>query len=393
MTHPGTIAPLLRLGFRPFYLAGAVFAALALPLWMLEYTGLLAMDGYLAGLSWHVHEMLFGFAPAVIAGFLFTAVRTWTGRPTPAGGMLAAFVALWIAGRILVVTGPGPAAVAVDVAFLPAVAVAVAVPILNSGNRRNVFVVAVLGLFAVANLCFHLDVLGVAPAGAGDHAVAVALDLLAILMAVIAGRVIPAFTANAVPDAAPRRVVALERAALGLLVAVLAVDGLSPWLDASGAGWGALFAVAAVAHAARLVLWSPWVTRRQPLLWILPLSYAWLPVALALRAAATLTSLVAPVLADHALVVGAMAGLMLAMMTRSALGHTGRALRAGRAEVLAYGLIQGAAVLRVVPPLVAPATGMVPTILSAVCWSAAFALFAVRYLPILSRPRIDGKPG
>ena len=394
------------LGFRPFYLAASGFAALAVPLWVAQYHGLFFVDGAVSGAAWHAHEMVFGFATAVLAGFLFTAVRQWTGQPTPAGGVLAALVGLWAAGRILVVVGPAGVAAVVDGAFLPAVAVAVAVPILRSGNRRNLFVVVLVGVLAAANLVFHLDHLGMVRAGLGGQAVRLAFDVLAILMAVIAGRVVPMFTRNAVPAARPRRLPPIEVTALGALFAILAIDALDMagirwagvrWVDIRWAGSAmviaALAGIGAVAHAARLWLWDPLATRREPLLWCLPLAYAWLPVALALRAAGAVTDALPPALGEHALGVGAMGGLMLAMMTRSALGHTGRALRAGPAETAAYLLVQAAALLRVVCPLVVPDHGTVALALSSICWSAAFLLFFARYWPILTRPRPDRRSG
>lgn len=389
------------LGFRPFYLAASGFAVLAVPLWVAQHHGLFFVDGYLSGAAWHGHEMVFGFAAAVLAGFLFTAVRQWTGLATPTGVVLAAMVGLWVAGRVLVVVGPAGVAALVDGAFLPAVALAIAVPILRGGNRRNLFVVVLVGVLAAANLVFHLDHLGLVRAGAGGQAVRLAFDLLAILMAVIAGRVVPLFTRNAVPAARPRRVLPIEIAALATLVAILAVDAVDMigvrWAGIRWAGGAVAVAVlagiGAVAHAARLWLWDPLATRRDPLLWCLPLAYAWLPVALALRAVAAATDTLAPALDQHALGVGAMGGLMLAMMTRSALGHTGRALQAGPAETAGYLLILCAALLRVVCPLVVPAHGAAALALSSICWSAAFLVFFVRYWPVLTRPRPARRSG
>ena len=388
--------PVFALGFRPFYLAASGFAVLAVPLWVAQYHGLFFVDGSLSGAAWHAHEMVFGFAAAVLAGFLLTAVRQWTGLPTPTGPVLAAMVGLWAAGRVLVVVGPSGLAAVVDVAFLPAVALAIALPILRSGNRRNLFVVALVGVLAAANLVFHLDHLGVVRAGAGGQAIRLAFDVLAILMAVIAGRVVPMFTRNGVPAARPRRMLPIEIAALGTLFAILVIDAI----DMAGVLWAGsavsvavLAGIGAVAHAARLWLWDPLATRREPLLWSLPLAYAWLPVALALRAGAAATDAVAPALGDHALGIGAMGGLMLAMMTRSALGHTGRALKAGPAETAGYLMIACAALLRVAGSLVVPAHWTAALVASSVCWSAAFLVFFIRYWPILTRPRPDRRSG
>ena len=385
--------PVLALGLRPFYLAASGFAALAVPLWIGQFLGLLSFDGYLQGAGWHTHEMIFGFAAAVITGFLFTAVRQWTGRATPAGGLLGAFVILWAAGRILTVTGPAVPAAIIDGLFLPAVAIAVAVPILRSRNFRNLFAVAVIGVLAAANLSFHLDALGVAGPALDRYAVVLSFDVLTILMAVVGGRVIPLFIGNAVAAARPRRFRTVEIGALGLLAVIFVLDAMGPWVSA-GPKWAAAAAGAAAAiHAARLWLWDPLAARRQPLLWMLPVAYAWIPVALTLRAAAGVNDAIPAALSDHALGVGAMSGLMLAMMSRSALGHTGRALRAGWAETAAFVLIQLSAFLRLCSAVIWPELYTAFLLLAAFCWSAAFCLFFLRYWPVLTRPRADGRAG
>ena len=269
--------------------------------------------------------------------------------------------------------------------LLPALALAVGIPIWISGNRRNLFVVGILAVLALANVSFHL--------GQAGTAIRLALDILAILMAVMGGRIIPAFTANAIPAAKPRRLAVVEASAIGLLVLVLAADLLALRWPIDGSWFPAVLIVAALAHGVRLAFWSPLATRAQPLLWCLPLSYAWIPIALALRAAALISPDIDPVLATHALAIGAMGGLMLAMMTRSALGHTGRPLVAGWAETSAFVLIQAAVLLRIVPALVWPGAPLIALGLSSACWSAAFLIFVMRYAPILTRPRVDGRPG
>ena len=396
-TRPGrlveAVTPAFAIGLRPFYLAAAIFAVAAVPVWVAAHSGLIGLDGYLAGAAWHSHEMVFGFAPAVIAGFLLTAARNWTGLPTPTGAMLAALVLLWAVGRVLVVTGPGIPALIVDGLFLPSVALAVGLPIWKARRHRNLIVVAVVVALSLANLAFHLGWIGIASADAVRFAPQLALDGIAILIAVIAGRVVPMFIANAVPRARPRRVAAIEMAAIGLLVLVLLSDLAALRWPFGDAPLIVILIAAAVVHAVRLVLWAPFATRSEPLLWSLPLAYGWIPVALALRASSMISADVPPALSQHALAVGAMAGLMLAMMSRSALGHTGRALAAGPAETSAFLLIQAAALLRVVPELVWPDTVPATLHLSAVCWSAAFLVWVVRYWPILTRRRADGKPG
>jgi uncharacterized protein involved in response to NO len=377
---------LFALGFRPFYLLASVFAALSIPLWALQFAGILPRP-YLAGAVWHAHEMLFGFTLAVIVGFLFTAGRNWTGLPTPTGWKLAALATLWVAARILVLTPWGLAAAVANVAFPLAAAAASAVPFLRARNRRNYFFLALLVLLGFAAGLVHLSQLGVVttPSWLGLQ---VALDVVLFIVAVMGGRVIPMFTNNGVPGARAARHAGLERAALGLILVMLAAD------LAGGDGWpiAAIAVSAAVAHAARWLLWQPWKTRRVPLVWVLHLAYAWVPLHLLLRSLAAL-GLTSPSPASHALTVGAAGGLIIGMMTRTAKGHTGRPLQADRYETACYALVLLAAVVRVGVPLVAPAMLVQAALVSAAAWSAAFAIYAVRYWPVLTQPRVDGRPG
>lgn len=383
---------MLALGFRPFYLAAAGFAVLAVPVWLLMYTGILPPLAGLAGVAWHIHEMLFGFATAVIAGFLLTAVRNWTGQPTPTGAVLGALVLLWIAGRVLLVTGPVPLAAVIDVAFLPALGLAILVPIWRSRNSRNYKVLGIIGMLAILNAAFHLAYLEVISGGWLVSAYVTALDVVAILIAVMAGRVIPAFTANALPGANPRSLRLVEVIALGALIAIAIMDLAGPRWRFSSEVFVSLLAVAAVAHTIRLGLWSPMRTRGNPLLFMLPLAYAWLPAYLVLRVAVEI-GLAPQAAATHALTIGAMASLMVAMMMRSALGHSGRVLKANIPEITAFVLIQLAALVRVAAAAVIPAWNVHAALCSGLLWTLGFTVFFVAYWPVLTQPRIDGKPG
>jgi len=374
------------LGFRPFYFLASVFAALSIPLWALQFSGILGHT-YLAGPLWHAHEMLFGFTLAVIVGFLFTAGRNWSNQPTPTGWKLAALAALWVAGRVLVLTPFAVAAAIVNVAFPLLAAIALAIPFVKAGNRRNYFFVGLLLLLSVAAGFVHLSQAGTIrlPAGLG---IQVALDVVLIILAVMAGRVIPMFTNNGVTGANATRRPHVERWALGLLLALLAADALA----LEGTPLSIVALAACGVHALRWWLWQPWKTRQVPLVWVLHVAYLWVPIHLALRALAGL-GLAAPSAAAHALTVGAVGGLIIGMMTRTARGHTARPLRADRYDTACYVLVLLAAVVRVGLPLVAPAQTVAAVLCSAVLWSAGFGLYAVRYWPVLSRPRLDGRPG
>jgi len=374
------------LGFRPFYLLASVFAALSIPLWALQFSGILGHT-YLAGPLWHAHEMVFGFTLAVIVGFLFTAGRNWSNQPTPTGWKLAALAALWVAGRVLVLTPFALAAAVVNVAFPLLAAVSLAVPFVKAGNRRNYFFVGLLLLMSVAAGFVHLSQAGTIPLPTG-LGIQVALDVVLVILAVMAGRVIPMFTNNGVPGANATRNPFVERFALGLVLALLAADGVG--LD--GPALSILALAACAAHAWRWSLWQPWKTRRAPLVWVLHLAYLWVPVHLALRALAGL-GLVAPSAAVHALAVGAVGGLVIGMMTRTARGHTARPLRADGYDTACYVLVLLAAVVRVGLPLIASAQTLPAVLCSAALWSAGFGLYAIRYWPVLSRPRLDGRPG
>jgi uncharacterized protein involved in response to NO len=377
---------LWALGFRPFYLLASSFAALSIGLWALQFTGWLGQT-YLQGSLWHAHEMLFGFTLAVVVGFLFTAGRNWANRPTPTGWSLAALAALWVAGRVLVLTPFGWAAALVNAAFPLAAAIALAIPFIAAGNRRNYFFVGLLVLMSAAVLAVHLDQLGVLqfPGWVG---IQVAMDVVLFIIAVMGGRVIPMFTNNGVPGANATRHPVVEKLALGSVLVLLVADAL----QVQGTLLAVLAAACAAAQLARWVLWQPWKTLRTPIVWVLHAAYLWIPVHLLLRVMAV-EGLVTPSAASHALTVGAIGGMIIGMMTRTARGHTGRPLKADRYEVACYAMVLLAALTRVVPPLIVPEHTINAVLCSALLWSAAFALYTVHYWPILTRPRIDGRPG
>ncbi|HSI58319.1 MAG TPA: NnrS family protein [Ideonella sp.] len=378
--------PLLRLGFRPFYLGAAVSAVLLMLLWQGMLSGVLLPATGLSPVLWHAHEMLFGFVIAVIVGFLFTAGQLWTGLPTPRGAQLGALALLWAAARFAALLAPYPVFFFLDVLFLPLVAATFVDLLVRSGNRRNAGVGALLVLLALANLVFHL---GASGALALDplRALYAALAGVLVLESLIGGRVIPAFTRSVTPGAVLRESPALDRAA----IAAMAL-GLALWVAGVAAGASAaLLALAALLHAVRLAGWSPWLSRRRPVLWILHASYAWIPLGLALLAAAQAGVLPASA-GVHALAVGATGGLIIGMLTRTARGHTGRPVQASRVEVAAYGLVMAAAALRVGATLF-PKAYMALLGAAGLAWTLAFALYLLRFAPWLLAPRADGRDG
>lgn len=403
--------PIFAKGFRPFFLLAAAFAGLMVPLWLLALNNVIAAPTYFLPAYWHAHEMVFGFAVAVIAGFLLTAVGNWTQRETATGRLLAMLSLLWIAGRVAMFVGITPASqasagqagalpfvlAALDLAFLPALIVTLARPLLATNNRRNFVMLAVLTALFAANVMTHLDALGV-PFAAGwqRRGALVAVDVVILLILVIAGRVIPMFTRNATRSEAVRSVPALEVLTVLSMAALVIADATSR--DASVAPTvGALALVAGVVGASRAAQWETPKTFRHPLLWILHVGYFWAPIGLLLRGAgiflASSGAIVPPSMSTHALTAGSIGALTLGMMARVALGHTGRVLEATRPMTVAFALVTLAAIVRVASPMLAPAHYNAALIVTAVLWTSAFAIYAVVYAPILTSPRVDGRPG
>ena len=377
---------LWNLGFRPFYLLASLFGAFSVLLWAAQFSGYLP-SAYLQGPVWHGHEMLFGYATAVIAGFLLTAVRAWTNQLTPSGMPLMALAALWVCGRVLVLTPFAMTAAMVNAAFPVAVAVAIGIPLFRSRNVRNYFFVGLLVLMGVLILAVHLALrerFEISP----RLGLQLALDVVLFIMVVVGGRVIPMFTNNGVPGTNATRHALVEKFALGTVILLFAADLLQ--LPQTVIAMIAL--AGGLAHGVRLYLWKPWRTLATPLVWVLHAAYAWIVVHLALRGLFALQLLTGSY-ATHALTVGAIGGLTLGMMIRTARGHTGRPLAADGFELTMFLLIQVAAVVRVFGGIASPGLYRPSVQLSALLWAAAFGLYAIRYWPVLTRPRLDGKPG
>ncbi len=376
----------LSLGFRPFYIAGAAYAAISVPLWVASIIGIVEINGPLQGVLWHSHELIFGFAVAILVGFLYTAVPNWTGRPTPNGLALGGLLALWLAARVLLFVGGGPVAQIVDLLFLPLAALGVAIPLYQAKNKRNYFAVGLLLVLAAANGLFHAIPLGLISYLPADVFMW-AVDVFAIFVTVIGGRIIPLFTNNALGVKRAVRNQRLEDT-IGIGMVLLLVSDIYFGMSYEAATLRAVgLLVLAGLHIVKIGLWRPQMTWRHPILWILPVSYAWLPIALLLRAGALLDAPWDQVLAIHAITVGSIAGMMLAMMTRSALGHSGKPLIATWVEVAIYYLIVMSAAVRVFGILIYPQGYFLILGLSALCWVGAFGLFTAKYWGIVTRPR------
>jgi uncharacterized protein involved in response to NO len=382
--------PFLTFGYRPFFLFAGLYAATAIGLWLLVLQGRLVLPGALDPVLWHQHEMIFGFATAAIAGFLLTAVPNWTGRLPVAGWPLGLLAGLWLAGRCAVFSthsaGPWPAAV-IDGAFLPVFAAVVLREIIAGRNWRNAKVAIPVALLALCNLAVHAESVGLAEDSARP-ALRLAIFLVLTLISIVGGRVVPSFTRNWLVK---RRVTALPRnikALDGAAIALVPLLGLAYVIVPESPVTAALALAAAVTHGARLALWQGHRTGADPLVWILHVGYAWLPVGFALLGVALLIDDMPQTAALHALTAGAVGTMTLAVMTRASLGHSGRALAADRATTLSYLLVIAAAAVRVAAPMAGwPVFGYEA---SAVLWVAGFALFSVAYFPVLVLPRKAG---
>ncbi|MDR5753178.1 MULTISPECIES: NnrS family protein [unclassified Caballeronia] len=381
---------LFNLGFRPFYLCGAACAAIALAVWLLVLGGAPMGGGYLlktSPIGWHAHEMLFGFAGAVVVGFLLTAVRAWTGRNTAQGAALAALVALWLAARVLVWSGPALPAAIVDSAFMPVAALVLLRVLMQAGNRRNYFIVPVLLVFGALDAAFHVFT----TSGRADLAmrcVYAAAGIVVLLVSVIGGRVIPMFTANAIPGFVARKWRPVELAAGAVTVLAL-------FADAAAIDSRVVFVLAALAcatHVARLVGWRSYRVRGPAILAVLHLAYAWIPLGFALLALSA-AGRVPHTIAMHAFTAGVIGGAIIAMVTRTARGHTARPLVADTRDIASYALVMAGSALRVFGPLFAPHFAMHWIEIAGTCWILGFALYLWGYARPLWRARADGKPG
>jgi uncharacterized protein involved in response to NO len=381
-------------GFRPFFLLCGVYALIMVPWWMYRFAHASVAFGGLPALYWHAHEMIYGFVMAAIAGFLLTAVPSWTSQRGSAGWPLIGAVALWIAGRVamsMTAAVPFWLLAALELSLVPYLLALLAPPILRTRNR-NLPVLAVLVVLWLIDGAFVLSLArGDSLLAAG--ALRLAIDFVLVLLTIIAGRIVPAFTNNALrrrgDTAGTVTRKPLEFAVIGLMIAIAVTDLFAPelWLS------GVLAALAALAHLLRLAGWRSFRTRGEPILWIMHVAYAWIPLGLALKAFALLGDFSWAAKWNHAFGAGALATMILAVMTRVALGHTGRPLEVSRAVGAAYLLLTCAALLRVFGAALFPAHYLLTLSAAGFAWTLAFGIFLAAYVPILWWPRADGKPG
>ena len=380
---------LFSFGFRPFFLGACLFALAAIPAWLLIWRGTLDYSGPFLPTDWHIHEMLFGYGAAVVAGFLFTAVPNWTGRMPARGWPLALLSGLWLLGRLAAAGWlglPALGVMAVDCAFLVAVITMIAREIIAGENWRNLKVLVPVTLLGIANACFHIEAM---TEGAADVSRRLGIAVLIFLIMLIGGRIIPSFTRNWLAKQGAARMPVpfgkFDAVTLAFGAAALLAWTAAPWAAVSGA----LLLLAGLLHAARLARWRGLAARAEPLLFMLHAAYAMVPAGL-LAAAAVPFGLLEPAAAAHILGIGAVGGMTLAVMMRAAMGHSGRPLVAGPALTAAFALVLGSAALRLAGAGTI-AAGWDGISLSAVLWTAGFALMVLKVGPWLVSPRLGPK--
>ena len=373
-------------GFRPFFLGAALFAGVAIPVWILVLAGVGDSTFLYPARDWHVHEMVFGFLPAVITGFLLTAIPNWTDRPPIRGYELVLLFTLWLAGRLLIAIPwftPLVSAV-IDVGFLVAVAGLVWREIAAAKSWDRTPMGVLVSLLACANILFHVLTLS----GMADHTERAAIGMVMMLLTLIGGRLIPTFTDELLDGSGRAERPASFSRYDGLSIALVGLAIVS-WIvqpHAMVTGW--IFVTAGLANLGRLARWYGWLTWREPLVLILHVGYGWFALSLLILGGSILGIGLPAEDAVHAFTAGAVGATTLAVMTRASLGHTGRPRHAGPLTICIYMLVNVGAVLRVFGPMTGLSTNLVMGV-AAGSWSGAYLLFSMVYGPFLLRPSLD----
>ena len=374
--------PLLANGFRPFFLLGSVYAALAILVWLPAFYGEITLNSAFAPRDWHVHEMLYGYLPAVITGFLFTAIPNWTGRLPLQGTPLLVLVIVWLAGRFAVTFSAGtgwPVAMLIDSSFLLLVAAAAAREILAGRNWRNLNVVVLVLLLLAGNVAFHLEAHF---HGAADTGIRVGIAVVVLLISLIGGRIIPSFTRNWLVRENPGRLPA-PFGRFDIIVVAIGALALVGWIVSPGRHFtGTTLAIAGVLHLVRLARWAGDRTWRERLLLILHIGYAFVPIGFLFNAASAF-GLVAGSAGVHAWMAGAAGIMTLAVMSRATLGHTGQQLTASATTQAIYAAIIVAALSRICAVLEPDHSELLLQV-AAFAWAAAFFGFAISFGPLLA---------
>lgn len=379
--------PLLSYGFRPFFLVGAAYAGLGILIWVPLFFGEIAVPTAFSPLDWHIHEMLYGYLSAIVAGFLLTAIPNWTGRLPLRGGVLAVLVTVWVAGRFAVSMSAligRPAAGTVDVLFLFLIAAAAGREVIAGRNWRNLPPVFILLLFAVGDVIFHIED---HRTGAAELGTRLGIAAAVALISFIGGRIIPSFTRNWLARENPGRF-PVPFGSFDIGVLVIALFALALWvLLPTWTGTAAAMLFAGFMQAIRLARWAGDRTLRDRLVLVLHVAYAFVPTGFVMLAGTIFLPGTVPLSAGiHSWTIGAIGTMTLAVMTRASLGHSGEKLAAGALTQTVYGAVILAACLRIAAAFpLAAATPLMEV--AAAAWIAAFWLFVIGYGPLLYRPR------
>jgi uncharacterized protein involved in response to NO len=372
---------LFSYGFRPFFLAAGLWAAFGILLWLPQYFGAFTLPTYFDALDWHIHEMLYGYVAAAIAGFLLTAIPNWTGRLPVSGGPLAALALLWLAGRIAILFSAdigGTLAAAIDVAFLVTLAAVTGREIVSGKNWRNLRVLIVLGVLILGNVVFHIEVLR---SGAADYGIRIGIGAVILLISLIGGRIVPSFTNNWIKRHNPGRL-PIPFSRYDMLTLGVSALALLAWVAAPVyRPTGAALAVAGILQFVRLARWAGDRTFADRLVLVLHLGYFFIPLGFLLIGASIWFATVPPSAGIHAWTAGAFGMMTLAVMTRATLGHTGHPLQAGSGTQAIYALVFVGALLRIVAACIGSSV-----LLNAAgaAWIAGFVGFAALYGPLLA---------
>ncbi|MGP7734628.1 NnrS family protein [Oceanimonas smirnovii] len=388
------IVPLFRLGFRVFFLGGALFSCLAMLVWLLSLRGMALLPGVSNPIWWHAHEMIFGFGLAIIAGFVLTAMQNWTGIPGVRGWPLALVSGLWLLPRLLMpLRGElNDLVIVLDLLWLPLVAGFLARPVIQVKQWRNLFFAPLLMFMMLLNALSYYAAFSHNWLLA-ERVFTTAVLAIAALITVMGGRVIPFFTARATGTDKPDAIPALEKLALGSIWLATLGWLMLPRTSLFNGLLALVLVIAAVTHFVRLSRWNNKLTKDIPLLWVLHIGYLFVPLGLLAMAAAILNWGITVSLASHWLTAGAMGTVILGMIARVSLGHSGRLLELKEPMVIAFMLVIIAGLVRALLPMLAPGLTRMAYDVSALAWVMAFGLFCRIYWPILTQPRADGRPG
>ena len=387
------IPPLFRLAFRPFFIGAAIYAVISIALWGMFWAGNSHVSQFMYGnpLWWHSHEMLFGFSGAVIVGFLLTAVQTWTEQTGVKGAKLAFLFSLWLIARLgLMVATPSYVWMIIDCAWIIVATLFLAMPIIKVKQWRNLFFVPVLIMFTLLNIKYHLMVLKVIPYDLKATAL-MTLTIIAAVVIVVGGRVIPFFTSRGTKTETITRIPMLEYAAL-IPIWILLIFTLLP-VTVPSSLLAATYLIAAVTNLVRMCRWRSFKTITVPLLWSLHGAYLSMIIGLAWLGGSYINHSMNPTIGIHIIAIGGIGAMILAMMARVSLGHTGRKLQIGRWMIIAFISLFGSLLARTLFVVVMPVATIDAYVISAVLWVIAFTIFAIVYFPVLTKARVDGHPG